>query len=156
MGDPTSTKNPSTKGDRFVTRREGVKKTYKATKMDDVVSTVTSDALLAFRKKFYFPNDMVVKVPARSDRACSPPPGFVTVYEFSLRAGLRIPPSPELSDILTICGVSLAQLFYRAMSIIMGLIVLFRDRGAVPSPDCLSRMGRLVGDTQGRISFRSK
>ncbi|KAH0466947.1 hypothetical protein IEQ34_004185 [Dendrobium chrysotoxum] len=136
--------------------REGIKKTYKATKTDDVVSTVTGDALLAFRKKYYFPNDMVVKVPARSDRACSPPLGFVTVYEFSLRAGLRFPPSPELSDILMICGVSLAQLSYRAMSIIMGLIVLFRDRGAVLSPDCLARMGRLIGDTQGRISFRSK
>ncbi|KAH0470524.1 hypothetical protein IEQ34_000247 [Dendrobium chrysotoxum] len=99
---------------------------------------------------------MVVKVPSRSDRACSPPLGFVTVYEFSLRAGLRFPPSPELSDILMIYGVSLAQLSYRAMSIIMGLIVLFRDRGAVLSPDCLARMGRLIGDTQGRISFRSK
>ncbi|KAH0455662.1 hypothetical protein IEQ34_015694 [Dendrobium chrysotoxum] len=156
MGDPTSMKNLSTKGDRFVARSEGIKKTYKATKTDDVVSTVTGDALLAFRKKYYFPNDMVVKVPARSDRACSPPLGFVTVYEFSLRAGLRFPPSPELSDILMICGVSLAQLSYRAMSIIMGLIVLFRDRGAVLSPDCLARMGRLIGDTQGRISFRSK
>ncbi|KAH0464230.1 hypothetical protein IEQ34_007016 [Dendrobium chrysotoxum] len=156
MGDPTSTKNPSTKGDRFVARREGVKKTYKAKKMDDVVSTVTGEALLAFRKKYYFPNDMVVKVPARSDRACSPPLGFVTVYEFSLRASLRFPPSPELSDILMICGASLAQLSYRAMSIIMGLIVLFRDRGAVLSPDCLARMGRLIGDTQCRISFRSK
>ncbi|KAH0449140.1 hypothetical protein IEQ34_022940 [Dendrobium chrysotoxum] len=156
MGDPTSTKNLSPKGDRFVARREGIKKIYKATKTDDVVSTVTGDALLAFRKKYYFPNDMAVKVPARSDRACSPPLGFVTVYEFSLRAGLRFPPSPELSDILMICGVSLAQLSYRAMSIIMGLIVLFRDRGAVLSPDCLARMGRLIGDTQGRISFRSK
>ncbi|KAH0460213.1 hypothetical protein IEQ34_010876 [Dendrobium chrysotoxum] len=145
MGDPTSTKNPSTKGDHFVARREGVKKTYKATKTDDVVSTVTGDALLAYRKKYYFPNDMVVKVLARSDRACSPPLGFVTVYEFSLRAGLRFPPSPELSNILMICG-----------SIIMRLIVLFRDRGAVLSPDCLARMGRLIGDTQGRISFRSK
>ncbi|KAH0466426.1 hypothetical protein IEQ34_003664 [Dendrobium chrysotoxum] len=55
-----------------------------------------------------------------------------------------------------ICGMSVAQLSYRAMSIIMGLIVLFRDRGAVLSPDCLARMGRLIGDTQGHISFRSK
>ncbi|KAH0468661.1 hypothetical protein IEQ34_001893 [Dendrobium chrysotoxum] len=55
-----------------------------------------------------------------------------------------------------ICGVSLAQLSYRAMSIIMGLIVLFRDRGAVLSPDCLARMGHLIGDTQdpnGWISY---
>ncbi|KAH0433405.1 hypothetical protein IEQ34_027025 [Dendrobium chrysotoxum] len=45
-----------------------------------------------------------MKVPARTDRACFPPPGYVTVYEFSLRAGLRFPPSSELIDILTICG----------------------------------------------------
>ncbi|KAH0449705.1 hypothetical protein IEQ34_020397 [Dendrobium chrysotoxum] len=68
---------------------------------------------------------MILKVLTKSDRASSPPQGFVTVYEFSLRAGLRFPPSPELIDVLAICGVSLAQLSYRAMSIIMGLIVLF-------------------------------
>ncbi|KAH0450165.1 hypothetical protein IEQ34_020857 [Dendrobium chrysotoxum] len=42
------------------------------------------------------------------------------------------------------------------MSIVMGLIVLFRDRGVVLSSECLSRMGRLFSDAQGRISFRSK
>ncbi|KAH0464743.1 hypothetical protein IEQ34_004846 [Dendrobium chrysotoxum] len=69
-----------------------------------------------------------MKVSARTDRACFPPSGYVTVYEFSLRAGLRFPPSYELIDILTICGVCLSQFSYRAMSIVMGLIVLFRDR----------------------------
>ncbi|KAH0455126.1 hypothetical protein IEQ34_017050 [Dendrobium chrysotoxum] len=97
-----------------------------------------------------------MKVPARTDRACFPPPGYVTVYEFSLRAGLRFPPSSELIDILTICGVCLSQFSYRAVSIVMGLIVLFRDRGVVLSSECLSRMGRLFSDAQGRISFRSK
>ncbi|KAH0455474.1 hypothetical protein IEQ34_015506 [Dendrobium chrysotoxum] len=42
------------------------------------------------------------------------------------------------------------------MSIIMRLIVFFRDRGVVLTPKCLSRMGRLTCDTQGRIIFRSK
>ncbi|KAH0468335.1 hypothetical protein IEQ34_003368 [Dendrobium chrysotoxum] len=97
-----------------------------------------------------------MKVPARTDRACFPPPGYVTVYEFSLRAGLRFPPSSELIDILTLCGVCLSQFSYRAMSIVMGLIVLFRDRGVVLSSECLSRMGRLFSDAQGRVSFRSK
>ncbi|KAH0465518.1 hypothetical protein IEQ34_005621 [Dendrobium chrysotoxum] len=97
-----------------------------------------------------------MKVPARTDRACFPPHGYVTVYEFSLRAGLRFPPSSELIDILTLCGVCLSQFSYRAMSIVMGLIVLFRDRGVVLSSECLSRMGRLFSDAQGRISFRSK
>ncbi|KAH0469135.1 hypothetical protein IEQ34_002367 [Dendrobium chrysotoxum] len=97
-----------------------------------------------------------MKVPSRSDRAYFPPPGYVTVYEFSLRAGLRFPPASELIDILTICGVCLSQFSYRVMSIVMGLIVLFRDRGVVFSSECLSRMGRLFSDAQERISFRSK
>ncbi|KAH0468610.1 hypothetical protein IEQ34_001842 [Dendrobium chrysotoxum] len=42
------------------------------------------------------------------------------------------------------------------MSIVMGLIVLFRDREVVLSSEGLSRMGRLFSDAQGRISFRSK
>ncbi|KAH0434260.1 hypothetical protein IEQ34_026872 [Dendrobium chrysotoxum] len=152
MGDPE--KNPTE--DRPAQRSEISKKIQKALKADDVISTITEDSFISFRKKFHFLNDLVMKVPARTDRACFPPPGYVTVYEFSLRAGLRFPPSFELIDILTICGVCLSQFFYRAMSIVMGLIVLFRDRGVVLSSECLSRMGSLFSDAHRRISFRSK
>ncbi|KAH0456935.1 hypothetical protein IEQ34_014842 [Dendrobium chrysotoxum] len=153
MGDPASSKNPSEY--RPAQRSEVLKRTQKAPKADDVISTITEDSFISFKKKFHFSNDLVMKVPARSDRACFPPPGYVKVYEFSLRAGLRFPPS-ELIDILTICEVCLPQFSYRAMSIVMGLIMLFRDRGVVLSSECLSRMGRLFSDAQGRISFRSK
>ncbi|KAH0454400.1 hypothetical protein IEQ34_016324 [Dendrobium chrysotoxum] len=156
MGDPASTKIPSAKGDCTAVRSESLKKTQKAVIADDVVSTITGDSLIAFRKKFHFRNDMVMKVLTKSDRARSPPSGFVTVYEFSLRAGLRFSPPPELIDILVICGVSLSQFFYRAMSIVIELIKLFRDHGAVLSQEYLSRMGRLISDTQGHVSFRSK
>ncbi|KAH0448074.1 hypothetical protein IEQ34_021874 [Dendrobium chrysotoxum] len=155
MGVPASTQIPPTKGDCPAVQSESLKKTQKMGKADDVVSTIISDSLIAFRKKFHFPNDMVMKVPIKYDCAHSPPPGFVTVYEFNLRAGLRFPPSLELIDVLTIYGVSLAQLSYRAMSMIMGLVVLFRDRRVVLSSECLSWMGHLTSDTQGRISFRS-
>ncbi|KAH0450235.1 hypothetical protein IEQ34_020927 [Dendrobium chrysotoxum] len=57
-----------------------------------------------------------MKVPARSDRACFPPPRYVMVV----------------------------------MSIMMGLIVFFRDRGVVLSLECLSRMGHLFSDVQGQ------
>ncbi|KAH0456776.1 hypothetical protein IEQ34_014683 [Dendrobium chrysotoxum] len=154
MGDPASSKIPSE--DRPAQRFEVPKRAQKAPKADDAISTVTEDSFISFRKKFHFPNDLVMKVPARTDRACFPPPGYVTVYEFSLRAGLRFPPSSELINILTLCGVCLSQFSYRVMSIVMGLIVLFRDRGVVLSSECLSRMGRLFSDAQGRVSFRSK
>ncbi|KAH0459480.1 hypothetical protein IEQ34_012294 [Dendrobium chrysotoxum] len=150
MGDPASSKIPSE--DHPVQRSEVLKRVQKAPKADDVISTVTEDSFISFRKKFHFPNDLVMKVPARTDRACFPPPGYVTVYEFSLRAGLRFPPSTKLIDILTLCGVCLSQFSYRAMSFVMGLIVLFRDRGVVLSSECLSRMGRLFSDAQGRPS----
>ncbi|KAH0449712.1 hypothetical protein IEQ34_020404 [Dendrobium chrysotoxum] len=138
IGDHISTKNLSAKEDRPVARSEGLKKTHKATKTDDVISIITDYSLITFRKKIHFPNDMVMKVPTRSDR----------VYEFSLRAGLRFPPSPELIDIFMICGVSLAQLSYRAMPIIMGLIIMERCY----LHNAFLRWVILLG----RISFRSK
>ncbi|KAH0470460.1 hypothetical protein IEQ34_000183 [Dendrobium chrysotoxum] len=113
MGDPASSKNPSE--DSPAQRFEVSKRTQKAPKADDVISTITEDSFISFRKKIYFPDDLVMKVSARTDRVCFPPPGYVTVYEFSLRAGLRFPPSSELIDILTICGVCLSQFSYRAM-----------------------------------------
>ncbi|KAH0464334.1 hypothetical protein IEQ34_007120 [Dendrobium chrysotoxum] len=97
-----------------------------------------------------------MKVSARTDRACFPPLGFVMVYEFSLRAGLRFPPSSELIDILTICGVCFSQFSYRAMSIVMGLIMLFRDRGVVLSSECFSRMGRLFSDASKWLDIRTR
>ncbi|KAH0455739.1 hypothetical protein IEQ34_015771 [Dendrobium chrysotoxum] len=147
MGDLASSKVPSE--DRPAQQSEVPKRAQKAPKADD-------DSFISFRKKFHFPNDLVMKVPARTDRACFPPPGYVTVYEFSLRAGLRFPPSSELINILTLCGVCLSQFSYRAMSIVMGLIVLFRDRGMVLSSECLSRMGRLFSDASKWLDIRTR
>ncbi|KAH0460652.1 hypothetical protein IEQ34_011315 [Dendrobium chrysotoxum] len=145
MGDLASSKVPSE--DRPAQRSEVPKRAQKAPKADDVISTVTEDSFISFRKKFHFPNDLVMKVPARTDRACFPPPGYVTVYEFSLRAGLRFPPSSELIDILTLCGSNVDRdgpdrAFQRPRS---GTFL------RVPFSD-----GRLFSDAQGRISFRSK
>ncbi|KAH0471133.1 hypothetical protein IEQ34_000856 [Dendrobium chrysotoxum] len=154
MGDPASFKNPSE--DHPTQRSEVSKRTQNAPKAYDVISTVTEDSFISFRKKFHFPNDLVMKVPARSDRACFPPSTYVTVYEFSLRAGLRFPPSSEPIDILTICGVCLSQFFYRAMLIVMGLIVLFRDRGVVLSSECLSRMGSLFSDVSKWLDIHTQ
>ncbi|KAH0458736.1 hypothetical protein IEQ34_011550 [Dendrobium chrysotoxum] len=76
---------------------------------DDVASILTSDSLAAIHKKFHVPNDVLIIAPKRTDRAHSPPQGFVAVYEMTLRAGLRFPPAPELLDIFKACGVALPQ-----------------------------------------------
>ncbi|KAH0454918.1 hypothetical protein IEQ34_016842 [Dendrobium chrysotoxum] len=104
---------------------------------------------MLLHKNFHIPNDMVTTVPKRSDRASLPPPGYLTISETSLRAGLRFPPSAELVEILRRCGVCLSQFSYRAMSVIVGLIALFRDRGAVLTPEHLSRMDGLPATCRG-------
>ncbi|KAH0454168.1 hypothetical protein IEQ34_016092 [Dendrobium chrysotoxum] len=87
---------------------------------------ITSDSLIIFKKRFHFPNKLVMKVTEKLDHAFSPP----------LRATISTSPIVDsyFSDIV--------------ISIIIELLIFFRDCGAVLSIECLSRMGR--------ITFRSK
>ncbi|KAH0448587.1 hypothetical protein IEQ34_022387 [Dendrobium chrysotoxum] len=96
---------------------------------------------MILHKNFFILNDVVTTVPKRSDRAGLPPPVYLTISETSLRAGLHFPPPAELVKILKRCGVCLSQFLYRVMSVTVGLIALFRDRGAILTPEHLSRMG---------------
>ncbi|KAH0466062.1 hypothetical protein IEQ34_006165 [Dendrobium chrysotoxum] len=127
----------------------GERRSTKGAKVDDVASTITGYLLMILHKNFHIPNDVVTTISKRSDRDSLRPPGYLTVSETSLRAGLRFPPPAELVKILKRCGVCLS-----AMSVTVGLIALFRDRGAVLTLEHLSRMGRLTSDMQGRVTFR--
>ncbi|KAL0903435.1 hypothetical protein M5K25_027815 [Dendrobium thyrsiflorum] len=123
---------------------------HKGVTLDDGASSVTSDSLIVFHKKFHFPNNLVATIPKRSDRACLPPLGYIVIYVTHLRTGLRFPPPPELIDITERCRVRLPQFSYRATSVTIGLIAFFRDRGVVLTPKCLLRVGRFTSDGQGR------
>ncbi|KAH0461890.1 hypothetical protein IEQ34_009465 [Dendrobium chrysotoxum] len=147
--DPTVRRN-------FVALPNGERRSNKGAKVDDVASTITSDLLMILHKNFHILNDVVTTVPKRSDRAGLPPPGYLTVSETSLQAGLHFSPPAELVEILKRCGMCLSQFLCRAMSVTVGLIALFRDRGVVLTPEHLSRMGRLTSDMQGRVTFRCK
>ncbi|KAH0458251.1 hypothetical protein IEQ34_013566 [Dendrobium chrysotoxum] len=133
--------------------RCGERRSTKRAKVDDVASTITGDLLMLLHKNFHILNDVVTMVPKRSDRASLPPSGYLTVSETSLRARLCFSPPAELVKILRSCGVCLLQFSYRAMSVTVGLITLFRDRGAVLTPEHLSRMGRLTSDMQGPMQI---
>ncbi|KAL0908270.1 hypothetical protein M5K25_022758 [Dendrobium thyrsiflorum] len=135
-------------------QNDGERRLNKGVKADDPVSTITGDHLTVLRKRFHFPNDLVVTVPKRSDRACLPPLGYLAIYEANMRAGLQFPPPPELIEILVACGVSLSQFSFRATSVTVGLIAFFKDRGAVLTPKILSRMGRFTSDAHGHVRTR--
>ncbi|KAH0456100.1 hypothetical protein IEQ34_014007 [Dendrobium chrysotoxum] len=132
------------------------RRSTKGAKVDDVASTITGDLLMLLHKNFYIPNDVVTMVPKRSDRASLPPLGYLTVSKTSLRVGLRFPPLAELIEILRRCRVCLSQFSYRAMSATVGLIALFRDRGAMLTPENLSRMGRLTSDICKWLDMRTR
>ncbi|KAH0458379.1 hypothetical protein IEQ34_013694 [Dendrobium chrysotoxum] len=72
-----------------------------------------------------------------------------------LRASLRFPPAPELLDIFKACGVALLQFLCRGITIIVGLIVFFRESGATSTVEYLSKMCKFTSDSYGRISCRA-
>ncbi|PKU82776.1 hypothetical protein MA16_Dca006074 [Dendrobium catenatum] len=78
-----------TKGDSHpAAHNDGKRRSCKTGKADDVVSTITNDSLINFHKKFYFPNDLMVMAPKRSNQACLPPPGYLPIYKINLPARL--------------------------------------------------------------------
>ncbi|KAH0470661.1 hypothetical protein IEQ34_000384 [Dendrobium chrysotoxum] len=154
-GDHLPSRDPAIRGD-LIAPYDCEWVPNKEARVNETASTVTSDFLILFCKNFHFPNDVVTIVPKRSDRASLPPSGYLTISETNLRAGLRFPPPAELIKILRRCGVNLSQFSFRAMSVTVGLIALFRNRGATLTPEHLSRMGRFTSDTHGRVTFRSK
>ncbi|KAL0905902.1 hypothetical protein M5K25_024350 [Dendrobium thyrsiflorum] len=123
--------------------------------IDDVVSTITSDGLAVISKKLHIPNEVLIIAPKKSDRVHAPPSGFIAVYEMTLRSGLRFPPLPELLRIFEACGVFLPQFLCRAITIMVGLAVFFRERGAILTVEYLSKMCKFTSDTHGRVSCRN-
>ncbi|KAH0468659.1 hypothetical protein IEQ34_001891 [Dendrobium chrysotoxum] len=106
-GDPIPSSDPAV-GRKSAALLDGERRSTKGAKVDDVASTITGDLLMLLHKNFHIQNDVVTTVPKRSDRASLPPPGYLTVSEASLRAGLRFLPSAELVEILRRCGVCLS------------------------------------------------
>ncbi|KAH0449736.1 hypothetical protein IEQ34_020428 [Dendrobium chrysotoxum] len=63
------------KGDSHpAAQNDGERRTNKRAKLDDAMSTVTSDSLTSLHKKLHFPNNLMTVIPKRSDRAFLPPP----------------------------------------------------------------------------------
>ncbi|KAH0456639.1 hypothetical protein IEQ34_014546 [Dendrobium chrysotoxum] len=69
----------------------------------------------------------------------------VLTFQFTSRPSLST--YYKLIDILGIYGVSLSQLSYIDISIMVGLIIFFRDHGAVLTLECFSSMSQFICDT---------
>ncbi|KAH0465070.1 hypothetical protein IEQ34_005173 [Dendrobium chrysotoxum] len=136
LGDHLSLRDPTIRGDP-IALHDSERRLNKGAREDDAASNIMDDSLIILHKKFHFLNDVVKEAPKRFDRAVLPPTKYLIIYE----TRLRFPPSGELIEISVMCGVSLSQFLHKAMSVTMGLIALFRDRGAILTPKYLFCMG---------------
>ncbi|KAK8964873.1 hypothetical protein KSP40_PGU009981 [Platanthera guangdongensis] len=93
-------------------------------------STLIVEQIASWRGRYNIPSSLEVKIPQGEQRVQSPPVGWMTLCESSLKVGLRFPPCEEFTEILKHCGVSASQFTLLAMTRIMGLIVFFREHGS--------------------------
>ncbi|KAL2253639.1 UNVERIFIED_CONTAM: hypothetical protein Sindi_0158600 [Sesamum indicum] len=75
---------------------------------DDIVSTVKQQAHL-IKQKYYIPNSYEVIIPSVSDRMHRPPPGFCAFSLNHFDAGLRLPLTPYIAQILRRLEARLTQ-----------------------------------------------
>lgn len=66
--------------------------------------------LLQIDREYGFPRSSLLVVLGPADRACWPPSGFVTIYEDSLKGGLRVPYPTIYTELQHQLGISIAQI----------------------------------------------
>ena len=59
----------------------------------------------AWIEEFHLPSGYDYRRPWEHDRACTPPPGYITVFLHSLQGGFRIPPLPFQAQFLRVWEV---------------------------------------------------
>ncbi|KAH0458723.1 hypothetical protein IEQ34_011537 [Dendrobium chrysotoxum] len=91
---------------------------------------------------------------ARDRLSRDPPNGFFTMYEMKLLTGLRFPLSLSYSRFLGHAVSPLAQFLCRMVTIIMGLMVFYRECGVRLTVNHLSKMCSFISDFQGCILCR--
>ncbi|GMH08878.1 hypothetical protein Nepgr_010718 [Nepenthes gracilis] len=92
----------------------------------DITFSLSLDNLDAIRTKYDVPNTMAMVVPGPDDRACSPPDGFITVYEVHLKGELCFPVSLELYHIMIKLGVPFVRLQPNTIRYLVSLCVFAR------------------------------
>ncbi|KAH0470618.1 hypothetical protein IEQ34_000341 [Dendrobium chrysotoxum] len=116
------------------TQNGGERRPNKVAKLDYIASTMMIDSLNVLHKKFQFLNDLVATVPKNLIMSA------ILLPDKSAR-GAAIPTSFGADRHRSKVWGKPSPIFYRDTSVTMGLIALFRDRGDVLTPKCLSRMG---------------
>ncbi|KAH0456105.1 hypothetical protein IEQ34_014012 [Dendrobium chrysotoxum] len=69
----------------------------------------------------------------------------------TLLVGLRFPPTPELLKIFKACGVTFPQFLCRVITIIVGLMVFFRECGEILTLEHLCKMYKFTKNSQGQL-----
>lgn len=104
-----------------------------AERPESFFSTIRASELLTYREKFNFPEALSLKKPERSDRANSPPEGYIAIYHRALVLGLRFPLLYLLVEILDNFNIPLGQLHPNSTIFILGFYHLCWMAQVVPT-----------------------
>lgn len=76
-------------------------------KVAEYASILDESRIRFLARTYNFPPSAEMIVPRSEDRACAPPIGFVTIYEDSLRSGLRLPLPAPFAELQRRLGLAL-------------------------------------------------
>ncbi|GMH07714.1 hypothetical protein Nepgr_009554 [Nepenthes gracilis] len=100
-----------------------------ASKVESIKSVLTTEEMEKIIFQYKIPSSYLRSIPKETDRADSPPTGYITVYEAHLKSGLRFPLASELQTIFSDLGVSIARYHANAVRYLCNLCIFFRLRG---------------------------
>lgn len=124
-------------------------------------SFLSKSHVLKLARECSLPGKALLMLPDSEDRACSPPVGFITLYEDSLKNGLRLPLSPVIADLLRELGIPLAQLTPNSFKHIIALLVHIVRLDSEPCAGLIRRFFQFK-NSEGwfyatpRLHFKSK
>ncbi|KAL3533159.1 hypothetical protein ACH5RR_006680 [Cinchona calisaya] len=95
------------------------------------------------RDRCRFLKNVHIRLPTAEDRAHLPPPGYLTVYQEQLEAGLRLPIAHLLVNLSNHWDISISQLTPNALQVIAGFTFLCRLHDISLSLDTFRMMLKL-------------
>jgi hypothetical protein len=87
---------------------------------------VDNDGLDGYRRKYQIPEDVVLRIPASDEVACSSRYGDVAFYEADFKAGIRFPLQPLMRELLDRLNLAPDQLAPNAWRTVVGSMVMWK------------------------------
>ena len=112
--------------------------------------------LAALVREFNLPDQFEYLLPRESDSACTPPPGYITVYTHMLKAGFRLPPLSFQAAFIKEWDALPCLLLPNAWRVLNAFELVCTDLVIRPCLRIFRKMHKCIRCKSGGYSFASK